>query len=106
MLWREISDFRMRIDAAINCAVSFLDTAIGAISSFAPTRNNTMNAQRIYCKLLNWAKGVQSTIEKILPEKMPIPPKEGVRIVCERRSPGSSQRFLASATRMIEGIAK
>jgi hypothetical protein len=45
-------------------------------------------------------------IEKISPLKIPIPPKDGVRSVWERRSSGSSYKFFAMAIFIMDGIAK
>ena len=38
--------------------------------------------------------------------KMPIPPREGVLILCDRRSPGSSIRFFFIARFMMDGMAR
>lgn len=43
-------------------------------------------------------------MDKTSPAKIPIPPKEGVLWVWERRSPGSSHRFFDLAMRMMGGI--
>ena len=45
-------------------------------------------------------------IENKVPANMPIPPKEGVLTLWDRRSPGSSIRFFLIARWMIDGIAR
>ena len=65
-----------------------------------------IKAQSIYCKLPKVWKGVHSTMEKIAPAKIAIPPRDGVLILWELLSFGSSNNRFCLAKLMIEGIAK
>ena len=66
------------MEATTICPNNFFLGEMGKISSLTPIKKISNKPQIIYCKSPNKLKGVHKTIEKIIPAKIPTPPKEGV----------------------------
>jgi len=81
-----------------------LEGVIGSKSSLKPIKNIITNAQRMYCRFPKDSKGVHKITEKSTPAKIPIPPSEGVAILCEERSLGSSNNRFLFAIRTTDGM--
>ena len=60
----------------------------------------------IYCVLWKLNPADQKVKENTTPAKIAMPPNVGMLDLCALRPPGSSKRFLITATLIMDGIAK